>query len=54
METGYEVGILLFLDYLLKLEREPETNLRHNQGGSISHEVLTLARSPPCPSRQHL
>ena len=54
METGYEVGILFFLDYLLKLEREPETNLRHSQGGSMSPEILTLARFPPCPSRQRL
>ena len=32
MQTRNEVGILLFFDYLLKLERKPETNLYYNTG----------------------
>jgi hypothetical protein len=29
MQTRNEVGVLLFFDYLLKLERESDTRLRH-------------------------
>ena len=36
MQTRNEIGVLLFFDYLLKLEREPETSLRHNIGERIS------------------
>lgn len=40
MKTGNEVGILLFLNYLLKLEREPETSLYHNEAEAYRTKYL--------------
>ena len=45
MQTRNEIGILLFFDYLLKLEREPETSLRHDIGESISQNAHSRAIS---------
>jgi hypothetical protein len=54
MQARNEVRILLFFDYLMKLEREPETNLRHDMGESIYLKMLTLVQFPHCPSRRRL
>ena len=53
MQTRNEIGILLFFDYLLKLEREPETSLRHNIGKAYL-KMLTLVQFLLCPSRRRL
>lgn len=44
VETRYEIGILLFLNYLLELEREPEMDLHHDTGESI-HRRITYSRA---------